>query len=282
MNGQHLPVLIDGVNERGLAGGLFYMPSYAQYEQVTPGDQARTLAPWELMTWILTSFATVDEVRAALPTVKVADVKLAGWPGAPTVHYIVHDADGNSLVIEYIDGSLRLHDNAIGVITNAPDFDWHIKNLNNYVNLSAINVPPVSLDGLKLGPFGQGSGLLGVPGDYTPPSRFVRAVFLSQSALPGENGPQAVRQAFHVLDGFDIPRGSVRGTENGRPALDYTQWTCASDTKNHVFYFHTHDNRQIRRLDLARANLDAPTIVTLPRDDDEQSVQDITPVENQQ
>ncbi len=281
MNGQQQMILVDGVNERGLAGGLFYMPNYAQYETVTVGDESRTLAPWELMNWILTSFATVEEVRMALPTIKVADVTLTGWPSAPEVHYIVHDAKGNSLVIEYVGGKPVLHDNPLGVITNAPDFDWHVKNLNNYLNLTATNAASSNLGGLQLKAFGQGSGLLGIPGDFTPPSRFVRAAFLSQSASAGENGPQAIRQAFHVLDGFDIPRGAVRGVEDGHVAQDYTQWTSASDTKNRIYYFHTHANRRIRSLELARTNLDAPTIVTLPRDDDER-MEDITPVENEQ
>jgi choloylglycine hydrolase len=281
MNGQGQMIVVDGVNERGLAGGIFYLPSYAQYQDVTADDDSRTLGPWELMTWILTNFATVDEARAALPTIKVADVALTGWPYAPPVHYIVHDANGNSLVVEYIAGQLTLHDNPLGVITNAPDFDWHIKNLNNYVNLSAINVAPVDLAGQKFGAFGQGSGLLGIPGDFTPPSRFVRAVLLSQSALQSANGEEAVGQAFHVLDSFDIPRGTVRGVENGKPALDYTQWTTASDTKNRRFYFHTHDNRRIRRLDLERLDFDETKIVVMSRGDS-QDVQDLTPPINEQ
>ncbi len=281
MNSQQQPVLADGINERGLAGGMFYMPNYAQYETVSAGDESRTLAQWELLTWILTNFATVDEVRAAIATVKVADVTMTGWPSGPEVHYVVHDAGGHSLVIEYIGGRPVLSDDPIGVITNAPDFDWQLKNLNNYLNLTATNAAPSSLGGLQLSAFGQGSGLLGIPGDFTPPSRFVRAAFLSRSAMPGENGPQAVRQAFHVLDGFDIPRGSVRGVEDGHVALDYTQWTSAADTKNRVYYFHTHANRRVRSIELPRTDFDAATIVTLPRGD-EGEVDDITPVENQQ
>jgi choloylglycine hydrolase len=267
--------IIDGVNEKGLAGGIFYMPGLAKYQDVTAIEEPQSIAPWELVTWALTNFETVAEVRAALPQIKVANVVFAGEGIVPPVHYILHDAQGNSLVVEYLGGKLQMYDDPIGVITNAPAFDWHLTNLNNYVHLSPVNAVSETVDGLKLEPFGQGSGLVGVPGDFTPPSRFVRAFVLSQSAKPGEDGPAAVRQAFHVLDSFDIPEGTVRGTHGDETPFELTQWTTASDTKNRVFYFHTLNNRRVRCLELAKANFDNTLIVQLPLEDHE-DVEDIT------
>jgi choloylglycine hydrolase len=275
MNGFNKTAIIDGLNEKGLAGGIFYMPGYAEYQAVSTDDESKSLAPWELLTWILTSFATVDEVRNELPLIKVGNVAFENQ-GVLPVHYIVHDATGKSLVIEFIGGKLNLHDDPIGVITNAPEFDWHLKNLNNYVNLSVDNAPSETIDGLKLQQFGQGSGLVGVPGDFTPPSRFVRAAILGHAVLPGNDGQETVRQAFHVLDAFDIPKGVVRDVQGGKTTYELTQWTSASDTNNKVFYFHSYNNRRMHCFDLAKANLSGVEILTFPLADEE-DIEDFTP-----
>ncbi len=118
----------------------------------------------------------------------------------PPVHYIVTDASGKSLVLEYIDRELKIHTNPLGVMTNAPTFDWHMTNLSNYVTMSAKNVEKVDLAGKEILGLGQGSGMLGLPGDFTPPSRFVQAVAFSKSALPVEKANEGVLQAFHILN----------------------------------------------------------------------------------
>ncbi|HEV3136881.1 MAG TPA: choloylglycine hydrolase family protein [Pirellulales bacterium] len=274
LNGLGQTALVDGVNEKGLASGIFLMPGYAKYQQVSAEEEARSLAPWELVTWILTNFATVDEVRKALPEIKVGSVKFDG--ALLPLHYVVHDAAGNSLVVEYLDGALSVRDNPVGVITNSPDFDWHLKNLSNYVNLRADNAKPETIDGLKIGQFGQGSGLLGMPGDFTPPSRFVRAVILSHAVAAVETGEETVRQAFHVLDSFDIPSGAVRAANDELTAYELTQWTSATDTKNLVYYFHSYDNRRVRQLDLKKVDLNAGQVLVIPSRGQE-DFDDLTP-----
>lgn len=125
---------------------------------------------------------------------------------------------------------------------------------------------------LTLEPTGQGSGMLGLPGDFTPPSRFVRAVAFSQSVFPSKTGYDAVIEAFHILNQFDIPKGSARdGTKdaNGNVQADYTLWTAASDPKARRYYFRTYDNSQIRVIDLMSMDLDAKDAVTIPIDGDE-------------
>src|SRR5262249_22443199 len=125
-NALHERVLIDGVNEAGLAGGIFYFPHHAQYQDVSADQYADTVAPWELLTLLLTTCASTSEVREKLATVKVAPVVLPAWGIVPPVHFIVHDSTGDSLVIEYLFGQLLVYDNPLGVITNAPSFDWHL------------------------------------------------------------------------------------------------------------------------------------------------------------
>jgi choloylglycine hydrolase len=119
-NGVGLPFLFDGVNEKGLAVGLFYFPTAAGYEKYNSGEAAKTLAPWELGSWLLENFATVAEVKQHIDSVTVAEVVFKRWGFVPPAHYVVHDAAGNSIAIEYVDGKLHIYDNALGVITNAP------------------------------------------------------------------------------------------------------------------------------------------------------------------
>jgi len=248
--------IIDGVNEVGLAGGLFYLPDYAQYQEVSEAELKNSLAPWELMTWILTTCATVAEVKKRVTEIKVGNIVFNNWGIIPPIHAIIHDQQGNSVVIEYIEGTLHLHDNPLGVITNAPTFDWHMTNLKNYVMLSRLNATPRKIDGITLDPLGQGSGMLGMPGDFTPPSRFVRAVFLSQCVTQLKDEEETRATAFHILGLFDIPVGVVCMEQNGQMYCDYTQWTSAVDLRNKRYYFHTYADRTIRMVDLMKCNFD--------------------------
>jgi choloylglycine hydrolase len=124
-------------------------------------------------------------------------------------------------------------------------------NLRNYVNLSVTSVPPLDMGGMKLSQLGQGAGMHGLPGDFTPPSRFVRAVAFTQAEVPSATGDEAVLQAFHILNQFDIPLGSVRDASDG--AMESTQWTTVSDMRNLRWYFRTYDDATIRMVDLRKA-----------------------------
>ena len=272
LNGVGLPVLFDGVNEKGLAAGTFYFPTSAGYMPYAPGDAGKTIAQWEVGSWILENFASVDEVKANIGSVVVPAVVFAGWGFAPEAHYIVHDSTGKSIVIEYVGGKLNVYDNPLGVITNSPAFDWHMTNLRNYINFSMTNVPPVTLGSVVLKPFGQGTGMLGMPGDFTPPSRFVRAVAFSQSVLPSKTGRDAVIEAFHILNQFDIPKGAAREhekDEHGNVLADYTIWTSAIDLKARQYFFRTYENSAVRMVDLMRMDLDAKDIVKMSIKGDE-------------
>ena len=265
-NGVGLPVLFDGLNERGLAAGTFYFPTSARYMPYTAADAGKTIAQWEVGSWILENFASVEEVKANIGNIVVPAVVFGGWGFAPEAHYIVHDASGKSIVIEYFGGKLNIHDNPLGVITNSPTFDWHMTNLRNYLNFSMSNAPPVQLGSIKLLPTGQGSGMLGLPGDFTPPSRFVRAVAFSQSVFKPKTGDDAVLEAFRVLNQFDIPKGAAREhekDEHGNVLADYTIWTSANDLKAKRFYFRTYENSQIRMVDLMKMKLDAKDVTKI-------------------
>jgi choloylglycine hydrolase len=269
-------LIADGVNEQGLAAGLFYHPGYAKYADPQPGNENRVIAPFQLISFLLTSCATVEDARAALENVVVAPTILKQMGAAPPLHAIVRDASGASIVVEFLNGQTVVYDNPVGVITNDPTFDWHLTNLSNYINLSATNVPPIKIGELELSQLGQGSGLLGLPGDFTPPSRFVRAVALTQAADQPPSASDAINTAFHILDSFDIVPGVVRSSRGEQGPADFTQWTSAADLKNGRYYFKTYANPRIRVVDLNQLDLSAQQVLYFSVDDKEPTFEDVT------
>lgn len=258
--------LMDGLNEAGLSVGTFYFPTFAEYTPVTPGNQAKALSQIDFPNWLLTRFASVEEVRRAVERgdVIVAPTVLKGWgPQVQPFHYGVWDNTGAGIVIEPIGGRLVIHDNPIGVITNSPNFDWHMTNLRNYIALDPNNVRAMKIDGETLEPLGQGSGMLGLPGDFTPPSRFVRAAVFSVAAIPSDTAEKGVEQAFHILNNFDIPIGVARAKEGDVVHCDYTLMTMVRDMKNLRYYFKSYEDQTIRMIDLKKLDWNAKTIKTL-------------------
>ena len=156
----------EGLNEAGLSAGLFYFPGYGKYEEYDPTRKASSIADLQLVSWLLGSFSTVDEVKEAIENVTVIAID----PRASTVHWRIADKTGRQLVLEFIDGQPRFYENKLGVLTNSPGFDWQMTNLNNYVNLYPGSAESKSLGNVTIAPFGSGSGFLEIPGDVTPPS----------------------------------------------------------------------------------------------------------------
>ncbi len=262
LNAYGLNVFTDGLNEKGLAGGILLFPGYANYTDPAAADPAKALAPWEFLTWALTNFATVAEVKAALSGVSVIDLPQSNLGATPPVHYTLHDASGASIVIEPIGGQLKIYDNPFGVLTNAPTFEWQVTNLSNYVKISSENAPPLTVNGETIRPFGEGSGLLGIPGDPTPPSRFVRALAYVVTAKKMPSGNESVRLAEHILNNFDIPSGFI---QTGRSAsakmpLEFTQWSSIADLSTKRYYVKTYEDQVLRGIDLTSLDLDAKTI----------------------
>ncbi len=264
--------IMDGLNEKGLAVGAFFFPTFAEYADTTPANQAKSMSAADFSNWILTQFATVDEVRNAIEAGEavVAPTLLPGWPPQPQpFHWIVYDKSGKSLVIEPLKGKLVLSDNPLGVLTNSPNFEWHMTNLRNYVSLSPRDVPAVTLDKQTFAPFGMGAGLYGLPGDFTPPSRFVRATVFSATAVPAANAADGILKGFHILNNFDIPIGSARENADGKAYYDMTMLTSMRDPQNLRFYYRTYDDQTIRMVDLTKFDLDAKEIKKLSTKSDQ-------------
>jgi choloylglycine hydrolase len=259
-NGLGAMAIMDGLNDQGLSIGLFYFPDYAQYADASQADASRALAPQDFGMWVLGNFATVDEVKSALADVVMVPTPFPGLGSdegmVADVHFFIQDKTGKSIAVEPIGGKLKVTDAPLGVMTNAPTYDWHITNLDNYINLSVKDVESGAIGDVKLQAIGSGSGLLGLPGDFTPPSRFVRAAIFSQAAVPNDTAGDAVLAAFHILNQFDIPEGSVQSSAVGGTLYETTEWTTVSDLKNLRWYFRTFADQSIHMVDLKEA-LDA-------------------------
>ena len=249
--------VLDGINEKGLSVGTFYFPTFAKYTDLTSENQAMALSPIDFPNWVLTQFATVDEVKNALSGVVITPLINKAWGSEPPpFHYIVYEKSGKSLVIEPINGKLVTYDNPLGVFTNSPTFDWHVINLRNYIHLSPDNATAVKLDNVNFLPIGQGSGMLGLPGDFTPPSRFVRAAVFSGTATAPDNVQEGVDKVFHLLNQFDIPIGAVAEEQNGKKFYESTEITCVRDPHNLKLYFKTYDDQSIKVADLTQLSGD--------------------------
>jgi choloylglycine hydrolase len=164
-----------------------------------------------------------------------------------------------------MDGQLSVTDNKVGAMTNSPGYDWHLLNLRNYANLQPQAAAPRAIDGVSLAPFGAGSRMLGLPGDFTPPSRFVRAVAFVNTMMPAKNAAEAVNASV-MLNNFDIPKGLVREGSAEDFHLGYTQWSVIADMSHKVYYYWTMYDRRMRAVDLSKLDFEGKTISSFPLD----------------
>ncbi len=224
--------IIEGQNSAGLGMSGNFMPGFTEYQTVTPQDKGY-VSILAFGTWALGTHATVAELRAALPKTKVwTDASLPTGPTPPFLHWVFTDRSGAGVVVEYVGGELRMYDNAAHVLTNAPTYDWHLTNLRNYLNLSTVGLPSTQVGTVNVTAIGQGGGLVGIPGDYTPPSRFVRSTFLRHNVPQPTTAADAAQVIAHVLNNVDIPIGIAQSRDGNQLVSDYTQWVAIKDLTN--------------------------------------------------
>lgn len=240
-------LVMDGFNEAGLSVGVLWFPG-SVYKDITVKQNSRTIAFEDFASFLLSSFSTIEEVKAILPSIHIWFHSIEQLKGTPPIHYSIHDKSGKSLVIEFVGGEMQVTDNPVNVLTNAPEISWHLTNLRNYVNLSTMNKGGTSIDGFSISPIGQGSGLLGIPGDWTPPSRFIKVALVKGFIGKPKDREESVNLAFHLLNMVDIPYGAVGGDNNGP---DYTQWIIVKDLHGGQLYYRTYGNLNIKVLNIA-------------------------------
>lgn len=235
--------ILEGQNSEGLGMSGNFLPGFTEYQAVTAEDKSY-VSILEFGSWALGMNASVAEIREALPGIKVwYDKSLPSGPTPPLLHMIFTDRSGDGVVVEYVDGELQMHDNVAGVLTNSPPYDWHLLNAKNYLNLSTIGVSEREIGDANVTALGQGGGLLGMPGDYTPPARFIRTAFLRHAVTPPETGPEAVQAVAHILNTVDIPVGVAQSHDGDELVSDYTQWVNIKDLTNDRMMITDYDHR---------------------------------------
>lgn len=256
----------DGMNEKGLVVGSLYLQGFAKYQPYESAKASQTLGPWELTSYLLGTCATVDEVKEALKELVVVHEPMPGLGDfILPLHFYVCDQNGQALVVEYLEGRLCLYENLVAVLTNGPPFSWHMINLKNYVKMSPLNSAKLNLKSIEVNNQSEGTGLLGLPGDFTPPSRFVRAVFYSQWAKPQKTADATVSLGFHILNTFDIFDGIVRAkVEPQGERNDITEWVIVNDQQNRKTYVRSYESLQIQMVDLKKVPLDRAGFQTIP------------------
>jgi choloylglycine hydrolase len=268
----------DGLNEAGLSfGGLWYEPGL-KYQEVGPGEENRALAATMSGAWILGNFATIDELKQAVAEIKIFGYVVPALHMAPPAHGIIYDAGGKCLVMEFGDGKVNLYDNPLGILTNAPDFPWHVNHLRQFIGMSSENPKPEDMSGVKLIPTGHGAGMIGLPGDLTPPSRFVRLGVTTHFADQPETADKALSVSQHIVNAFNIVSGIVveKSPEGKVVAKETTQFATFRDLKNKIFYFQTYENLDLRKVDLRKLDFTGDKLKFIRMDGDTQSVKDVT------
>ncbi len=240
----------DGLNEKGLAAGALWFGDTV-YPTINHGDQVVDVT--DFINWILGNFQTVDEVRIALQTIKISASVFKPLNMVLPLHFYVTDALGNSIVLEHIGGRLAIIDNTTnGVMTNEPELNWHLENLRFYSNINPFSYP---VPGLKDDAWSLGTGLKGLPGDYTSASRFVRISALKYFAEPAANAEKGVNLALHLINIIDIPYGPQLWIQGQQGHVQWTPWIVIYDQQNRHFYYRTYENPNLRRIDLNKLSL---------------------------
>ena len=257
--------IAEGINERGLSVGLFFFPRYGSYESYQPARASETVGDLQLTAWMLTQCATIDEVKQGL-----RQLHIVGLNEGSVIHWRLADAEGRQEVLEIVGGEQHWFTNTVGVLANGPGFAWHLTNLNNYVNLYPGDAPIGMVGNFTLRPISGSSGMLGLPGDMTSPSRFVRAAMLRQTAPIQPDGWSAVRLCFHLLNSFDVPVGLEHPMYESPDMLSATQWTSVIDLTALRVYYRTAQQSTIRCIDLHSIDFSTAAYASCPLDDGEE------------
>lgn len=260
INHQGRIIMADGVNEAGMTCATLYFPGFATYSQ-SIDDNKTNLAPFDFVTWSLTQFNSVKELKKSVDSITFLDIPLPDLGLTPPLHWILADKWGDCIVLEPTNEGLKMHDNPLGVMTNSPEFSWPLQNLRQYIGLKSQPFAPTEWSNVPLSAFGQGSGSMGLPGDFTPPSRFVRAAYGKQNIQGIDSEEEGVSALFHILSNCEVPKGGVI-TEEG--ALDNTIYTSVMCMESGTYYYHTYDCRQIIAIHLFHENLDTDEIKAYP------------------
>ncbi len=241
----NIPSFGDGINEKGLMGSSNFFPKYASFAK-EPIEGKLNMTTSNAFDYLLSRCESISEVKEEAE--KIILLEKIGEDISTSNHYFFMDSQGNKLVIEPNEGVLVCYDNPYGVLTNSPDFGWHTTNLKNYINLRPENIDEGTFNGFTLSKLGEGTGMVGLPGDFTPPSRFVRATYFVSCTPKNLQREEAILQGLRILSQFDIPKGSVVDPRENHQ--DEALYTSMMDTKTLSYFIKCHENINLQKFSL--------------------------------
>lgn len=251
----NFPLYYDAVNEHGLCVAGLNFVGNAFYRDPLPDKQ--NVAQFELIPWLLSQCASVKEARGLLADINITNIPFSDKLPCAQLHWIIADKN-EAITVESVKEGVNIYDNPVGVLTNNPPFAEQMFNLNNYMHLSASNPQNTFSDKLEMSCYSRGMGALGLPGDLSSQSRFVRAAFVKMNSLSGSGESESVSQFFHILGSVDQQRGCCH---LGEGKYEITIYTSCCNADKGIYYYTTYDNHQISAVDMHRENLDGAALV---------------------
>ena len=256
------PLYYDAINEKGLAIAGLRFPDYCVYYDSCKNK--KNLASFELIPYILSTCKNVNEAKELLDKINITDDNFNETYASTPLHWMLSDKD-QSITIESAQDGLKVYYNPVDILTNSPPFPIQIFNLNNYMSLS-VNEPETTFcDNLNLCSYSRGMGALGLPGDMSSQSRFVRGAFVRLNSVTGSNEKDSVGQFFHILDAVSQPCGIVKVEDK----YVKTIYSSCCNTNKGIYYYTTYENRRISAVDLNNENLDSSELVVYNLETDE-------------
>ncbi len=251
---QDMPLYYDAVNEHGLSMAGLNFPSEAVYH-----DHPQGIAPFEMIPWVLSQCRSVKEAVALLQSTVVSPINYDETLRATPLHWLLADRDG-AVAIEPMENGLAISEDPVGVLTNAPPFDYHLTRLAEHTSLTA-SPPSPTFAGVPVSLYSRGLGGVGLPGDYSSSSRFVKASFVKACSPFGEQREQNVSQCFHILDSVAHPKGCVV-LPDGRQ--QFTVYSSCCHLTSGVYYYKTYDSGCVYAVDLRRIDLNGSALRCYP------------------
>lgn len=235
---ENYPLYAEATNEKGLSMAGLYFPKNAHF--FNERQEALNLTSYELIPYFLGQYSTVAKVREEISNLNITNIPFADKIPVTDLHWMISD-EKESIVIEQMKHGLRVYDNPFGVLTNNPPFEYHLTNINNYLNLSPRNEKD-RFTKSYLECYGAGMGAIGLPGDNSPASRFIRATFNKINSVCEEDEKSSVTQFFHILDSVSMVQGTTITAEE---KYDITTYSCCINTSKGIYYYKTYTNNQI-------------------------------------
>ncbi|HBH94367.1 MAG TPA: choloylglycine hydrolase, partial [Ruminococcaceae bacterium] len=249
------PLYYEAINEKGLGmAGLNFVGNAVYFESKEGKDN---IAQYEFIPWILCQCETVAQARKLLEKINLTDKPFSDKLPLAQLHWIIADKN-SAITVESVKEGLKIYDNTVGILTNNPTFDLQMFNLNNYMSLTAKTPENTFAKSLDLKCYSRGLGAMGLPGDLSSQSRFVRASFVKMNSVSGESEEESVSQFFHILNSVDWQRGCCVLDEN---KYEITIYTCCCNADKGIYYYTAYDNHQITAVDMHRENLDLSELI---------------------